>query len=223
MLYSMRRPKDRNHQDMEAHMTLSLVWWETPVRDEAGSWWGQMAGATHRVRVLADYFEQLARRRDAVRAVRELTFNLENFFVRVYELRERAIAVVESIANVSLGSAKDPEKRIRALLKVAEKYFDLRETLFTLLELLDHDISTRNVHTHSQFLSLQLVIPPAHFYDPEDVLQETAGTTEDRLIRRALLREVKSCAREHAEKARLIAGISWTLLERAQEHIRATA
>lgn len=198
---------------------LHLVWWEMPRGDEPGSWWGQVAGGANRVRLLAEGLERAARRRDVSRGLTELAYHLENYFVRIYELRERAIPLAESITGAKLGPARNPTKRERTLALISNQFADIREHLAKLLQLLDEDIVVRNEHTHSQFLSLQLVIPPSHVYDPDDVLRETANRPENARIRRVLRHGIMRLSYEHAEKAIVISSHTWELLEAAHRHI----
>lgn len=203
----------------EVRTGLHLVWWETPHGDEPGSWRGQLAGAANRVRVLTEGLKQAARRRDVSKGLSELTYHLENYFVRIYELRERAIPLVEWVTGVKLSAAKNRGKRAGAVARIPHSFADIADRFEQLLALLDDDIATRNEHTHSRFLSLQLVIPPSHVHDPENVLLETTNHPFNVGVRRVLRREIKRLAIEHGEKAQLISTCAWSLLQASDRHV----
>jgi hypothetical protein len=63
---------------------LQFVWWETKKGKEAQVWWGQLAGSTHRLRIIVDQLEPLASKRNIHVALTELAYHLENYFVRIY-------------------------------------------------------------------------------------------------------------------------------------------
>jgi len=66
---------------------LRFIWWETRPGEEAGTWWGQLAGSTHRLYTVAEQLETLASKRNLDAALTELGYHVENYFVRIYELR----------------------------------------------------------------------------------------------------------------------------------------
>jgi len=198
---------------------LQMLWLEPAPGDEAGIMWGQLAGAVSRLALVLDGLQYAAGRRDATRAFDELTFYIENYFVRLYELRERAFGLVESLVGQKLQKAKNPAKRLTALARVPPAASDLRDCLETLLKLLDDDIDVRNAHTHSRFLDFQLVLSSSAIYEVENLLLETRRTNEGKVLRRIVKREVRRLASEYIEKALLVRHATWVLLETAEARI----
>jgi hypothetical protein len=51
-------------EETERTPGLQFVWWETRGGEEVGTWWGQLAGSTHRLLVVAEQLEKLRAKRD---------------------------------------------------------------------------------------------------------------------------------------------------------------
>jgi hypothetical protein len=196
---------------------LQFVWWETNAGEEAGTWWGQLAGSTHRLRIVADQLETLASKRNIDLALTELAYHLENYFVRIYELRERAlgflIAVINDTKNVK--ALKSQERRQKALIALREHVPTLMPPLEVLLKLLDEKIEIRNTHTHKQFLNI--VLDTGYdIFDPQNALldlqkEETARKRFERFLRK----EMRRIAEVYGDKVRAIVETTWSFLDAA--------
>jgi hypothetical protein len=157
-----RRPDEESVTDdatlFERTPGLQFVWWETQTGEEAETWWGQLAGSTHRLRIVADQLETLASKRNIDLALTELSYHLENYFVRICELRERALGFLIALTNdtENVRSLKSQKRRQDALLALHKQVPRLIDHLRDLLKLLDEEITIRNTHTHKQFLNTVL-------------------------------------------------------------------
>jgi hypothetical protein len=76
---------------------LEFYWYETKPGEEAGTAWGQLAGASHRLLFVCQEME--SSNSDAIieHALERLEYHMENYLVRVYELRERAVALAAAL------------------------------------------------------------------------------------------------------------------------------
>ena len=135
---------------------LQFVWWETKKGEEVQVWWGQLAGSTHRLHIIVDQLETLASKRNINSALTELAYHLENYFVRIYELRERALEFLNAIIHddTKIRAIKNKQQRQKAFTALQEQVPTLIDPLAALLNLLDEEIKIR--HTHEQFLNLVL-------------------------------------------------------------------
>jgi hypothetical protein len=66
---------------------LEFYWYESKSSEEAGTAWGQLAGASHRLHFVCEEIETCASGATVERALERLEYHMENYLVRVYELR----------------------------------------------------------------------------------------------------------------------------------------
>ena len=161
----------KNDTRAERTPGLQFVWWETKKGEEAQVWWGQLAGSTHRLHIIVDQLETLASKRNINLALTELSYHLENYFVHIYELRERALGFLNVIINDDrkIRAIKDKKQRQKVFIALHEQMPVLIDPLASLLHLLDDEIKIRHGHTHEQFLNL--VLDTGYdIYDPQDAL-----------------------------------------------------
>ena len=179
---------------------LEFYWYETKPGEEAGTAWGQLAGASHRLHFVCEEMEACASDVDIERSLERLEYHMENYLVRVYELRERVVAVAAAI---------DGRRQIAGLLK-SERRRD--EALQMLLVSLDADISLRNQHTHDKFLSVG-IWTDNDIYDPADALLDLSGRPEAEEVLRDFLREeIQRLVDEHVTKGKAVFDATWALL-----------
>ena len=78
---------------------------------------GQLAGSTHRLYTVTEQLETLASKRNLDAALTELGYHLENYFVRIYELRERVVGYLIATTNdvQNAQALKSQAKRADAL------------------------------------------------------------------------------------------------------------
>jgi hypothetical protein len=160
-----------NDAPSERTPELQFVWWETKQGEEAQVSWGQLAGSTHRLRIIVDQLETLASKSNINVALTELASHLENYFVYIYELRERALGFLNAIIHddKKIRALKDKRQRLKASIALQEQVPTLIDPLAALLNLLDEEIKMRHTHTHEQFLNL--VLDTGYdIFDPHDAL-----------------------------------------------------
>lgn len=191
------------------------MWWEADPRDEAGMWWGQLAGGTHRLMSAVEHLSKLPGRRKTDDALNELGYHLENYFTRTYELRERAVGLMGKILGRRFGAAKIPGRRAALAATIPERFQGASMPFFSLLDLLDYESEIRNKHTHAQFLSIVLATRD-DFFDPADALMDTERGEFSRPLNSQLRREVARLSKEYGDRARNIIRMTWKVLETTQ-------
>jgi hypothetical protein len=200
---------------------LKFVWYDPRKGAAIGESWGQLAGALDRLVVVAGYLEELPGRKRTEVALEQVTYHLEGYFARVYELRERAVELTKHVLNRDVSKAKNPKHRAAVVASVPERYRHVVAPFFALLQLLDEDVNLRNTHTHHQSLNLVLVVPTGTLgdrrfvgvYDPLDVLMETENEPEAKATRKAIRDSVRRVAGEYHDRARNILRETLALLE----------
>ena len=102
---------------------LHCVWWETKKGEEAQVWWGQLAGSTHSLHIIVDQLETLASKSNINLALTELSYHLENYVVRIDELRERARGFLNAMINDErkLRAIKDKKQRQKVFIALHEQ------------------------------------------------------------------------------------------------------
>ena len=197
---------------------LQFVWWQTRPEDEAGTWWGQLAGSTHRLRVVADQLELLERDPNIEAALMQLGYHLENYFMRIYELRERVLGYLMAITKDSerVRALKNKQARQAVLTVLRERVPKTIEPLQQLLKLLDEEIKIRNTHTHKQFLNIVLDTGQ-DIFDPRDALVDLENDPSAWSQLEEFLRmEIRRLSELYAEKVRAIYEVTWRFLDVAE-------
>ena len=97
-----------------------ILWYETKPGEEAGTAWDQLAGASHRLHFVCQEMESGPSDAIIERALERLEYHMENYLVRFYELRERAVALAAALdgrAEVAqqLKSARHRDSALQAL------------------------------------------------------------------------------------------------------------
>ena len=70
---------------------LEFYWYETKLGEEAGAAWGQLAVAADRLNFVCEELAACASEAKIELVLGRLGYHMENYLVRVYELRERAV------------------------------------------------------------------------------------------------------------------------------------
>jgi hypothetical protein len=103
---------------------LNFYWYETKPGEEAEAAWGQLAGAAHRLLFVCEELEACRSGARIELVLGRLEYHMENYLVRVYELRERAVALAAATSgrNEIAGLLKSKRKRGAALraLRISE-------------------------------------------------------------------------------------------------------
>ncbi len=76
---------------------LEFYYYETKPGVEAGTAWGQLAGASHRLHFVCREMESCPSDATVEHALERLEYHMENYLVRIYELRERAVALAATL------------------------------------------------------------------------------------------------------------------------------
>jgi hypothetical protein len=115
--------------------------------------------------------EQLADKKDLQTFVTGLSYHLENYFYRVYELRERIIGCLVSITKDNeLTKLKSRKLRNSVITRLKEKNPDLSNCVEQFLEQTDDAIALRNRHTHDQLLNIGINMNNENIFDIGDVI-----------------------------------------------------
>jgi hypothetical protein len=194
---------------------LHFYWYEIKPGEEAGAWWGQLAGGMWRLVTIREELEVVRAQQAIEKAMRRLESHVESYLVRAYELRERVLGLL----RIRTGQAKDVERlrhlsqRADALSRLKGAEPELTEAAGNLLSLLDGDIGLRNMHTHQFYLSLGLYIG-ATIFDPYDALLDVSHKPAKRRELEVILRrEVRRTAQEYIEKVEALIGAVQKVLE----------
>ena len=195
--------------------SLQFYWYEIRPSEELGKRRGQLAGAMHRLGFVCGELASVLDATDINEMLDRLQYHAENYLIRAYELRERAVFLVAGLCgDKSLAKfLKDPRRRVEALAQVSAKSPSFVEPLDRLLMALDHDVELRNFHTHNTFLSLGLWTGD-DIYDPQDALLDLENRPDEREELESFLRdEAKLLVTEYAEKGRKLIEATMCLLK----------
>jgi hypothetical protein len=194
---------------------LEFYWYETKPGEEAGTAWGQLAGASHRLHFVCQEIELCPSYAAVERALERLEYHMENYLVRVYELRERAVALVAALdGRVDVArQLKSARHRGGALqtLKDSGRVFTCE--VERLLRELDADIALRNQHTHDKFLSVG-IWTDNDIYDPADALLDLSTQPDaQEVLKEFLKEEMQRLVDEHVAKGKAVFDATWAFLE----------
>jgi hypothetical protein len=182
--------------------------------DEKLRRWAQVIVATHRLRFVCDKLTESATEPDIENALEHLAYHAENYLVRVYELRERVVKLLEMLSGASSGALKNPKTRKPAIANVRKILPKVASPLDRLLAALDDDIEFRNTHTHDTFLRIGLWTEKRFYYDSADALVELDGRPKASKHLEALLRKgAKRLAREYERKADRVIRLAMALVK----------
>jgi hypothetical protein len=199
---------------------LQFYCYEIKSDEQLDARWAQAVGAMHRLRCVCDELTESATDPKIERTLERLAYNVENYLVRTYELRERIICFVATLSGASSQGArrigrnlKSAEKRKLAIANVREVLPKMASPLESLLDLLDNDINMRNFHTHDTFLQIGMWAEN-DVHDPADALLDLHGQARKRL-ETFLRKEARRFAREYERKADRIIRSATALVESA--------
>ncbi|MBN2287567.1 MAG: hypothetical protein JXI43_14030 [Tissierellales bacterium] len=150
---------------------LHFYWYERKPNEEHRWYWGQLCGSMHRLTFIRDELESIKRISDIDLALRRLAYHMENYLIKIYELRERASKLLAAYSGYKenpgkLKGRKTREKIVRSLSAIDDK---TSQSYLKLLSIIDDDIDLRNQNTHDTFLSLGFSTG-YDIYDPHDAL-----------------------------------------------------
>ena len=167
--------------------SLHFYWYETNASTKTAEYWRQLVGSTHRLMFIAEQLELLHKEQDINTVVDSLQYHVENYLVRIYELRERVFKLITAITRdeKTVNNLRYLDKRHDALILLRakitllandEKIIDLLEDL---LIFLDEDVLLHYRNTHEYFLRLGLW-DDYNFYEPQDVLINIQNDSENK-------------------------------------------
>jgi hypothetical protein len=143
---------------------------------------GQLAGAAHRLLFVREELEACTSDPNIETVLMRLEYHMENYLVRIYELRERTVSLAAVIiGDVQIARLLKSKRQRSTALRMIQNYGSaLSQSLETLLARLDSDIALRNRHTHDTFLSIVICVDN-DIYDPADALMDLGHDPDARL------------------------------------------
>ena len=108
---------------------LEFYWEEPRPGEENGDLWGELAGSTHRLLVVRDELDELEREPDIDRALTRLAYHIENYLVRVYELRDRCLGLLAAFTGQpkAVDALRHPDKRESAIQELNQQHPEATE------------------------------------------------------------------------------------------------
>ena len=194
---------------------LEFYWYETKPGEEAGTAWGQVAGASHRLHFVCQEMESCPSDAIIERALERLEYHMENYLVRVYELRERAVALLTALDGRPeiVRQLKSARHRGSALQALKDRGGVFTGEVERLLHELDADIALRNQHTHDKFLSVG-IWTDNDIYDPADALLDLSTQSDaHEALKEFLKEEMQRLVDEYVAKGRAVFDATWAFLD----------
>jgi hypothetical protein len=78
---------------------LQFFWYESKPGEEHAQHWAQLCGSMHRLVFVREELEAVNSTRDIDQALERLAYHMENYLVRIYELRERAVKLLAAFSG----------------------------------------------------------------------------------------------------------------------------
>jgi hypothetical protein len=149
---------------------LKVYWHDIDASEGIMAHWGQLGYALLRIQFAVSEMETSIKNMKDLQSIYRLQYQVENYYERIYELRERLCAFVAALLNIK--SAKemllDPAKQ-----KKLDKIFPITAKgcvapLKRVLKVVNDDVKIRKVHTHSVFIRIGYLIK-TRYVDIEDL------------------------------------------------------
>ena len=133
----------------------------------------------HRLVFVREQFNTINEVSDISEALHSLEYHMENYLMRIYELRERAAKLLKAFSGKGhIGNLKGKETRKDEVERILPNNPEISSQYLDLLLILDEDIALRNENTHNTFLSLGYS-NGYDIYDPHDVLVELQSQSSE--------------------------------------------
>lgn len=195
---------------------LVFYWYELPSEPAArrDRYWGELIGAAHGLGFVGEEFAAAGRVRNLRRSLEKLEYAMQNYFGRVYELRERALLLVnEGLPGhkKKLERLKKPELREAIAADLLSTFPNDIPVLLDLFALLDGDIGLRNQHTHTTFLHVGLNLDGG-LCDPDGLLLELEARPRP-VIEKALRGEIRLLVNDYSLRIAAVIAVTMRLLE----------
>ena len=194
---------------------LHFYWYDPTAGDEHPRYWAQLCGSMHRLVFVREELDATVEISDIDHALERLAYHMENYLVRVYELRERAAKLVATCGGHEggIGPLKGRDQRHSSVDELSINQL-AKDRYLELLGILGDDIVLRNQNTHDTFLSLGYSTGD-DIYDPHDALldAQTADPTIFDTFRETLRAEIDGTVQRYHERIEKIIHATWQLLE----------
>jgi len=205
---------------------LWFYWYERKPGEEHLWYWGQLCGSMHRFTFLSEEFEGIKRISDTDLALQRLAYHMENYLIKVYELRERAAKLLANFAGYrgKIGLFKGKKTRQNAVRKLNNIDQNVAETYLELLLLIDDDIDLLNQNTHDTFLSLGLATEH-NIYDPHDALLDVEHQHPEMYnnFKRKVRKEIRKTIERYNQKISDINRLTMKILDQMDFRNRSIA
>ena len=180
---------------------LQFYWYVSNRGEEHREAWGQLCGSMHRLVFLREEFENFKVSDDMDYTLDRLSYHMENYLVRVYELRERLVKLLHYLSG---HQGKMDELKWKETRNDVVGSLNISETTamvyLRLLSALDADIALRNLNTHNTSLSLGFSTG-ADIYNPHDIMLDLDRDLKAKNRFKKLLRkEIKRIIAEHVKQ-----------------------
>jgi hypothetical protein len=194
---------------------LRFFWYENKPGEEHAQHWAQLCASIHRLVFIREELEVVNNIRDMNQALERLAYHMENYLVRIYELRERVAKLLATFSGYrgNIGQLKWRETRQEALSRLLHIGPKITDQYLRLLSILDDDIDLRNQNTHDTFLGLGFSTG-YDIFDPHDVLvdlQDQVQAHKD--FKKRLRKEIGQAVRRYDMKIDEIIHLTRGLLE----------
>lgn len=137
---------------------ITLYWYEIKRNERKGAAWAELLYAAERVKFACEELASSTCGRNVPLALKRLAYHAENFLVRAYELRERAVRFIAIVLRdeVTARDVKNKKRQPEVIEKLGRLHAEVAQALDRLLTALDNEVLARNVHTHDTFLRIGL-------------------------------------------------------------------
>jgi hypothetical protein len=158
---------------------LRFYWYESAQWEKHPQYWAQLCGSMHRLVFVREQFNTINKLSDITEALHRLEYHMENYLIRIYELRERAAKLLRAFSGEGdIGKLKGKKTRKDEVERILPNNPEISSQYLDLLSVLDDDIDLRNQNTHDTFLSLGYS-NGYDIYDPHDVLVEFQAQSDE--------------------------------------------
>lgn len=151
---------------------LKVYWSEIQANEGIHAHWAELGHAMLRLKFAVSEFENGMKHLIDLHSIYRVHYQLENYYVRVYELRERLYSFAAELLKTDKKKAKNmllkPGKKEKLLFAWPSYARGGIDPLKQVLQALEEDIAVRNIHTHDTFVRLALNEGPC-WTDIEDL------------------------------------------------------
>lgn len=202
--------------------SLQLYCYEIDPTTEIVEYHGELTISINRLMYITEELESLHSQQDITVILNHLEYHIENYLVRIYELRERVFNLLIAITGdkKTVDKLRHLDQRPNALITLQQKEKTIVQLIKQLLLILDEDIEMRNHQTHRIFLKLGFW-DGYDIYNPEDVLVDMQRDPEaKRNFEKILFSAVDSAIKSYQTKVDNITQLTLALLKETKNSIK---